>query len=55
MFNSGYSGQINNNTNYGLSLTVESCSQYHTRNTFSGNGSGPADDLHITWGGATYP
>jgi len=49
-FMSGYTGNIQNNTQYGIRLRFESYSKYHTLNSFSGNG----QDIEAIEGSASY-
>ena len=53
-FDNAYSGQIHDNTNYGLQILYDSHTHGHTRNTFSNNGSGAADDVNTNYGGNAY-
>ena len=49
-----YSGSIHDNTNYGIEILYDSHTLNHTKNTFSNNGGGAADDVNTNYGGNTY-
>jgi len=54
VFDSAYVGSVHDNALYGVDIRYNSYTEADNRNTYSNNGTGPIDDVHLQWGGAQY-